>query len=91
MNLKNKTNEYNKTETDSDTENKLMVTNRKRYGKTDKIGEGDQEVQTTRYEISNLQWCNGKHREYSQYFIAVQYGVYSIKLSNHYVVLLKLI
>ena len=40
-NLKNETKEYNKTETDSDTENKLVVTSGEREGGSGKIGVGD--------------------------------------------------
>ena len=41
----------------------------------DKMQEGDQEVQTTRYKISVIQVYNAQHKEYSQQFIIILNGV----------------
>ena len=35
----------------------------------DKVGIGDEEVQTAMYKVNKLQGCIVQHREYSQYFI----------------------
>ena len=40
-----------------------------------KIGVWDQEIQTTMYKISKKQGCIIQHREYSQYFMVILYGV----------------
>ena len=44
-------NDYNR-KTDLDTENKLVVTSRKKSGRKSKIGERDEEAQTTGYKIN---------------------------------------
>ena len=60
-------------------------------GQAGKIGLGDQEIQTTTYEINKLQGHNAQHREYSQYLIITINGVQPLKIVNHYAVQLKLI
>ena len=50
-NLNNETNEYNKTETDSQIENKLVVTSQEREGGRSK----EEEVKPTVYKINWLQ------------------------------------
>ena len=67
------TSKYNKKETDS--ENKLVVTSGEREGGRGKIGEEDQEVQTTMYKINKLQGYTVQHRKHSQYFIITLNGV----------------
>ena len=67
------------------------VTSGERGGRGGEIGQGDEEVQTTRYKINKLQGCNVQHREYSQYFIITLNGEYSINILNHLAVHLKLI
>ena len=52
-----------------------MVTSGERIGGWGKIGEGDEEVQTTMYQINKLQGYIVQHREYSQYFIITLKGV----------------
>lgn len=56
-----------------------------------KIGEGDSEVHTTSYKIKKTWGCNIQHRDYIQYFIITLHHVKSMKMSNHYVMHLKLI
>ena len=73
---KNQTNEYTKTVTES-----LIIreqTSGYQWGEgkgSSKIGVGDEEVQTTPYEINKLQGYIIQHREYSQYFIITLNGV----------------
>ena len=55
------------------------------------INEWDEEVQTTMYKMNKMQGYNVQHREYNQYVIITLYGMQFIKISNHYVVHLKLI
>ena len=50
----------------------------KREGKRYKIEIGDEEVQTTMYEISIL-GCAIQHRKYKQCFMINLNGIYSIK------------
>ena len=68
-------NEYKKPETDSDTENKLVVTSGETGWRRGKTGEGDLEIQTTKYKINKIQGCYVQHREYNQYFIITLNGV----------------
>ena len=59
-------NKYNKTETDSYTQKTdqwLPVG----WGNKGEVEAGDLEVQTTTYEINNLQGYIVQHREYCQY------------------------
>ena len=53
-----KTGDYNKKETDSERESKLVVTSEEREGR----------VQTTTYKINKLQGSIVQYRKYSQYF-----------------------
>lgn len=50
------------------TKNKLVVTKGDRGGGRGKIGVEDQEIQTTRHKINQLQGCTVQHRKYG-YFI----------------------
>lgn len=75
--LKNKTKEYNKTETGSQRTSQWL-----QVGK--EMGEGQQrgrglEVRTTRYKINKTQGCNVQHREYSKYFLITLNGLESMK------------
>ena len=63
-NLKCNTNELiYETETDSDTENKLMVTKREGEGGRGKLGIWDQQIQTTTYKIDKQQGPTVQHSE----------------------------
>ena len=58
-------------ETDTDIDNKVVVTCGEREGGRGKIGEEDLEVQTVMYKVNKIQryivWC----REYSQHFSSI--------------------
>ena len=54
---------HNKIETDSDTENKLVVAGGE---KGEEMGEIDKEVKNSSYEINISHGCSVQHREYSQ-------------------------
>ena len=76
--------EYNKTETDSDTENKLVVTSGER-----EEGGAREEKGIKRHKLlllNKLQRYIVQHKEYSQYFIITLNGIQCIKILNHYVV-----
>ena len=51
-----------------DTETILVVVRGERYGKVDKIGKGDKEVQTCSCKIKKSQRCNIQDREYRQQY-----------------------
>ena len=63
MEFKNKVNEYNKTETDTGTENKLVDTSGGR-GET-----GNRFKTRYKSDINEIQESNVQHKEYSQYFM----------------------
>ena len=80
-NLKNKANKYNKTETYSDIENKLVIISGEREGEGQDRGR-ELRVKTTLYETNykDILYSMGK---YSSYFITLngkQYKYYITKL-----------
>ena len=62
-------------QTQTDIENKLVVTSGEGEGGRGTIGVRGSVVQTTMYKINELQGYIVQHREYSQYFIVTINGV----------------
>ena len=71
QNLKTKTREYNRKETDS----QIQKINQRLIVGRDKIRVEDKEVQTIMYKIKKLQGCTVQHRGYNQYLILTINGI----------------
>ena len=57
----------------------MIISGEREWGR-DKIGVGDQEVQTSVYKINKLQGYIVQHRKYSQYFTITLNAVYYTKI-----------